>query len=82
MLTVAGLSQAIGVEHFSGWIPDTTTTAYVMNWAGPTPRGGGGYSDIFIHFVRIGSGHFLGFKNLIFNIFGGFSEKYRFFFLE
>ena len=26
MLAVAGLSQAMGVELFSGWIPDTTTT--------------------------------------------------------
>ena len=28
MLAVAGLFQAMGVEHFIGWIPDTTTSQY------------------------------------------------------
>ena len=45
MLAVAGLSQAMGVEPFSGWIPDITTTngigtkhfipylaVYELNW--------------------------------------------------
>ena len=49
----------------------------VCVWGGGgAGQGGGGYSDIFI---RIGSVHFLGFKILNFDIFGGFQKnKYSF----
>ena len=39
--------------------------------------GGGGYSDVFIY-TYVGSGHFLGFTNLNFNILFGFQENEHF----
>ena len=40
-------------------------------------RGGGGYFHTFSN-INVGSGHFLGFKILNFNIVGGF-QKYEYF---
>ena len=45
MLAVAGLSQAMGVEPFSGWILDTKTIAITSVKLESQGGGGGGYSN-------------------------------------